>query len=236
MDGFKVNLLGAGAVKISGEHKIIYLDAFSQWVRTCKVERADLILITHADEDHFCPTETARVALDTGAVVVGPPSIAYPLLADERLPAEQLEIIYPVHFKQPVTREVQGVKLKVYQTRHFVDWEPIHVSYVVELARRRLYITGDSSMMDEDDPDLQGLDGILYSLVPKDLSDPLVMANHLTEIALIQERFHPRYLIPNHLVQCEWTVAPLDFKRATEDKGLEGIVVIENEKHGFEIA
>jgi L-ascorbate metabolism protein UlaG (beta-lactamase superfamily) len=209
-----VNLLGAGAAKISSGEKVIYIDAFSDWLKLSGVENADLILITHDDGDHFGAKETARAALDTGAMVVGPPGIAYPLLADEEFPKERLRIIYPIHLKQPVTEEVSGVNLKVYQTTHFVDWHPPHVSYLIELAGKRLYVTGDSNVMDDEDSDLKHLDTIVYSLVPKDLAAPGVIEAHVAALEDVQKRFSPRYVLPSHLVDCDWTVEPADLKRA----------------------
>jgi len=231
-----VNLLGAGAVKISSGEKVIYIDAFSDWLKLSGVEKADLILITHDDGDHFGAKETAQAALDTGAMVVGPPGIAYPLLADEGFPKERLRIIYPIHLKQPVTEEVSGINLKVYQTTHFVDWHPPHVSYLIELAGKRTYVTGDSYVMDDADPDLQHLDAIVYSLVPKDLAAPGVMAAHVAALEDVQRRFSPRYVLPSHLVDCDWTVEPADLKKAIEVRGLEDIIVLETNEETFETA
>jgi len=231
-----VNLLGAGAVKISGGEKVIYVDAFSDWLKLSGVKQASLILITHDDGDHFGAKETARAALNTGAMVVGPPGIAYPLLADEGFPKERLRIIYPIHLKQPVTEEVSDIKLKVYQTTHFVDWHPPHVSYLIELAGKRIYVTGDSYVMDDADPDLQHLDAIVYSLVPKDLAAPGVMEAHVVALEDVQRRFSPCYVLPSHLVDCDWTVEPADLKKAIEVKGLENVVILETKEETFEIA
>jgi L-ascorbate metabolism protein UlaG (beta-lactamase superfamily) len=235
MGKITVNLLGAGAAKISSGEKTIYIDAFSEWLKLSGVEEADLILVTHDDGDHFGAKETAQAAVDTGAMVVGPPGIAYPLLADEGFPKEQLRIIYPVHFKQPETLEISGVKLKVYQTRHFVDWEPPHVSYLIKLAGKRLYITGDSYQMDDEDSDLQGLDAIVYSLVLKDLSATGVMEAHVVALEDVQRRFGPRYVIPSHLVDCEWTVAPADLEKAIEARDLRNVVIIKSKEETFEM-
>jgi len=111
MNTLKINLLTISAIKMSDGRKTIYVDAFADQVKPFEVEEADLILATHADGDHFHPHKTARAARKTGAMVVGPPSIAYPLLADERFPPEQLEIIYPIHLTKPIIQEIRGVKL-----------------------------------------------------------------------------------------------------------------------------
>jgi L-ascorbate metabolism protein UlaG (beta-lactamase superfamily) len=235
MNKVTVCLLGAGAIKLSDGQKIVYVDAFSGYVRPFHVEKADLILLTHDDADHFGAHETAQVAQNTGALVVGPPGIAYPLLVNARLPAEQLHIVYPIHLQKPLTEDMRGVRLKVYQTRHFNDWEPPHVSYLVELAGKRFYITGDSSIMDDADPDLKHLDGVLPSLVPRDLSAPTVMDEHIAAIESVQKRFSPRYVIPNHLIHCDWTVEPLALKKEVEIRGLSGIVIMEDTRQVFEI-
>jgi L-ascorbate metabolism protein UlaG (beta-lactamase superfamily) len=234
MSKVEVSLLGIGAVKLRSEQTTIYIDAFSELVKPPHVEKTDLILVTHADGDHFEPERTARAAMQTGAVVVGPPSIAYPLLTTSSLPARQLRIIYPIHFKKPISEEICGVKIKVYQTRHFNDWEPDHISYRIELGGSKFYITGDSYMLDEADPDLKQLDAILHTLV-MDLSEAGVVAAHIAALEKVQREFAPRHLIPNHLLHCQWTIDPAILREAVSAKGLEGVIIIEDEKQVVEI-
>jgi L-ascorbate metabolism protein UlaG (beta-lactamase superfamily) len=234
LSAVEVNLLGLGAVRLRNEQTVVYVDAFSELVRPQLVEKVNLILVTHADGDHFEPHETAHAALETGAIVVGPPSIAYPLLANTRLPARQLHIIYPIHFKRPVKEEIGDVRLKVYQTKHFNDWEPDHISYLVELGGQRFYVTGDSSMLDETDPDLQGVDGMIYSMVMDTVAAGAVDA-HLAALEKVQRGFSPRYIVPNHLLYCNWAIKPLVLQNAVRRRGLEGIIIVENETQVIEI-
>jgi len=238
MTNLTIQLLGIGAVKLSDGEKTIYVDAFTKpdFVKPHVVEKADLILLTHNDQDHFGFEETAQAALETGAMVVGPPGIAYPLLAETKLPPEQLKIVYPIHFKQPLIEEINGIKLKVYQTTHFVDWEPPHISFLLELGGKRIYIAGDTYMMDEEDADLQNLDAVLYSLVFKDLSVPTIMDEHLAKLEAVQAQFSPQYLLPSHLVACNWTIDPSVLKKEVGQQGLKNIVVMEDAQQKFEIA
>jgi L-ascorbate metabolism protein UlaG (beta-lactamase superfamily) len=238
MVNLTIQLLGIGAVKLSDGEKVIYVDAFTkpEYVKPHPVDRVDLILLTHDDADHFGCQETAQVALDSGAMVVGPPSIAYPLLAEANLPPEQLKIIYPPHFKQPLIKTVNGFKLKVYQTTHFVDWEPPHLSFLLEFGGKRLYIAGDTYMMDEEDLDLQNLDVVLYSLVFKDMLAPTIMDDHLEKLTTVQSKFGPRYLLPSHLVTCDWTIDPTTLKNEVERRGYENIVVLDDAEQVFELA
>ncbi|MBN1813728.1 MAG: hypothetical protein JXA14_17950, partial [Anaerolineae bacterium] len=113
---------------------------------------------------------------------------------------------------------------------------PPHVSYLIELAGKRLYVTGDSYVMDDEDPDLLHLDAIVYSLVPKDLAAPGVMEAHVVALEDVQRRFSPRYLLPSHLVDCEWTVNPADLRKAIEARGLKNIMVVETKEETLEIA
>ncbi len=234
MGKVEVNLLGVGAVKLHSERTTIYVDAFSELVKPQGVEKADLILVTHADGDHFEPQEIARTAMATGAIVVGPPSIAYPLLASTPLPAKQLRIIYPIHLKKPICDEIYGVKLKVYQTRHFNDWEPDHISYLIEMEEKKIYVTGDSSMLDETDPDLRQIDALIYSLV-MDFSTAEAIETHVAALEKVQRDFAPRYLLPNHLLHCQWTIEPAILREAVQQKGLDRIMIAEDEKQVFEI-
>lgn len=234
MNKVEVNLLGIGAVRLSSAQATIYIDAFSELVKPQHRERADLILVTHADGDHFEPQETARAAIEMGAMVVGPPGIAYPLLANTPLPAKQLRIIYPIHLKKPVREEICGIKVKVYQTKHFNDWEPDHISYLIELGGRKFYITGDSSTIDETDPDLKQIDGMIYSLV-MDFSTPEAVRAHVEAIEKVQQKFTPRFIFPNHLIHCQWTIEPTVLQESVRQKGLAGVLIAEDEKQVFEI-
>jgi L-ascorbate metabolism protein UlaG (beta-lactamase superfamily) len=234
MGTVEVNLLGIAAVRLRSSQATVYIDAFTDLAKSRYVEKADLILITHADGDHFNAQETARAAAETGALVIGPPSIAYPLLADAGLPSGQLRIIYPVHFKKPVREQPHGIALKVYQTRHFNDWEPDHVSYLVELGGKSLYITGDSYWIDEADPELKQLDAILFNLV-LDSSKKDDAGAHTAMLEKVQRDFQPRYLIPNHLIDCDWTIDPAVLGKAINKSGLRGIVLLEKAEQVFEI-
>jgi L-ascorbate metabolism protein UlaG (beta-lactamase superfamily) len=231
MDSFKINLLGIGAIRIDGAQRRLYVDAFAHGVPPFETGRADLILVTHDDGDHFLPDKTARAARETAANVVGPPSIAYPLLAGEGFPPEQLEIIYPIHLTKPITHEVRGIKLKVYQTTHFNNWEPVHISYLIELADRKIYVAGDSFIMHEEDPDLMNLDAVICNLVTP-VMDPAAGADLIEKVL---RTFRPRHVIANHLIACDWTVSPADLAKEVEERRLNGVVVIETPQQVFEV-
>ncbi len=229
MDKVRINVLGVEAVKISNGQQTIFIDAFADEIPPFRVETADLILVTHDDGDHFSVEKAAQAAKTTGATIVGPPSIAYPLLVDEQLPHEQLVILYPNQFKEPAAQDIRGINIKVYQTEHDGDWHPVHVSYLIEIGAKRFYHTGDSSMMDEDDPDLKDLDVLFHVFNTKE-------ASQIARLEEVQKKFTPRTLIPIHLLHCSWTMTVADFRSEVEQRGLKGFVVLGEENQPFEMS
>jgi L-ascorbate metabolism protein UlaG (beta-lactamase superfamily) len=231
----KINSVGLGSAKITSEHKTIYIDAFvadKHPLQPFVVGKADLILVTHDHEDHFCARKVAHVAKETGAIVVGPPTIAYPLLADEKLPPEQLQVYYPEYWKNPIALKIRDIPLKMYQSSHFGGWEPIHVSYLIELEGKRLYHTADSLIMDDDDAELHQLDVLMCNLVSMDPEK----IDHVSVLEPLLNTFQPRILLPLHLLQCEWTLSIDDVKAEIAKRGLQNVIVLEHEQHVFEVA
>lgn len=232
MSSVTISPLGISAARIENGDATLYVDAFADHAPPFEAHRADLILVTHDDGDHFLPNLAARAAQQTGATIVGPPSIAYPLLAEEGFPAERLEILYPIHLTKPIDQEVRGVRLRVYQTTHFNDWHPVHVSYLIEMGGKRIYATGDSYVIDGNDPDLQELDAILLNLVLPEM-DPAAYADVVEDV---QTRFRPRQIIANHLIGCDWTVTPDQLRREVEERGLARVVIPKTPHQAVEIA
>jgi len=107
----------------------------------------------------------------------------------------------------------------------------VHVSYLIELAGKKIYVAGDSFIMDEDDADLMNLDAVIYNLVTP-VMDPAAGVDLAEEVL---ERFKPRHFIANHLMACDWTVTPADFRKEVERRGLEGVVVLETPQQTFEV-
>jgi len=215
-----VNLLGIEAVRLSNGETTLYIDAFAEGIKMRRPSRADYILITHDDGDHFSASKVAAAAEATGAKVIGPPSIAYPLLVDEHVPPEKLMIVYPKCFKEPSTLEFPNVKIKVYNTEHDGDWNPVHVSYLVEFDGRRFYHTGDSSMIDFDDEDLKELDALFWVYNNMDPSGISIFRK-------LHEKLRPKRILPIHLIGCNWTMTVSDFREEASKAGLEGVVVLD---------
>ena len=106
MAAIEIKFFGIGSAKIITDKITVLIDAFGEFVKDIHPAGKNLILITHNDNDHFLPLKVAKAAIDTKSKVIVPPGIAYPLLVDGKLPPEQLEIIYPVHLKKPVEKNI----------------------------------------------------------------------------------------------------------------------------------
>ncbi len=89
-------------------------------------------------------------------------------------------------------------------------------------------------MLDETDPDLKQIDGIIYSLV-MDFSTKEAVNAHVSALEKVQQEFLPRSVLPNHLLHCEWTIEPAVLQEAIKQKGLEGILIAEDERQVFEV-
>ena len=120
----------------------------------------------------------------------------------------------------------------MYQSSHFGGWEPIHVSYLIELEGKKLYHTGDSLIIDEDDADLHHLDVLMCNLVSMDPKK----IDHVAVLEPFLKTFQPHNLLPVHLMQCEWTLGIPDVKNEVAKRGLDRVVIIEDEQQILEIS
>ena len=232
MSTINLRLLGLAASRLETSRRRIFVDAYNTYQAPPTLAAGDLLLFTHNDHDHFCPHKTAQAVAEHANIVVGPPGIAYPLLAEAGLPASQLRIVYPPWPAEPLELALEEVKLSIWQTRHFVGWEPDHVSFLVEVGGVRAYFTGDSHHLPEQDPRLQELNALVYSLVEREIIDGKLDKDTATELHLrqlmeVQTRFRPRRLVANHLIACDWTADPALLRQAVKARGLKGIEVLE---------
>ncbi len=138
-----IHWLGHDSFRLEGDGKVVYIDPYQL---PAKAPVADLILITHDHADHCSPDDVARIrAAQTVVVTVA--------AAAAKLPA-------PVRLVHPGDSLVaQGVAIQAvpaYNTTKFRrPGEVFHpreagnVGYVVTLAGRRIYHTGDTDMIPE---------------------------------------------------------------------------------------
>lgn len=231
MESIKINLLGIGGAKFEFVDKCVYIDAFNKFIPACKLNKNDIILFTHADDDHFGKKELLEGYNNN--FIIGPPSIAYPLLANTGLNPDSLKIIYPAHTNDPTEIQIGNIFIKVYQTKHFIDWEPDHISFLIKYMGKKIYFTGDSHTFAWEDPEIYGVDALVYSLVYKDvvkgrMSSADGAQMHIPELKNLQDKLMPKQIIGNHLLNCDWTVSTDDMKNTIQKAGLKNIIITES--------
>jgi len=150
--GATVTLIGNEGFRIDTPDATIFIDAFygaipgvagTPALRARKVEKADLILVTHAHWDHFQAADVARVARRTGAAVVGPGAVIQEL--EGVLPAEALVKLEPTRaartgFALSEKAILPAATITAYRTFHAMG----HNSYLVETPSFRFFHDGDN--------------------------------------------------------------------------------------------
>lgn len=220
----RISQPGMGALTIRDGESTVFVDAFTQYTEDAEVHEGDVVLFTHADHDHFDPDLVAARLTGNAVPVVGPPSIGLPLVRRGIAP-DRLHVLFPFHVSRPESFTLGDLSGKVYNTRHFNDWDPDHVSYLLCWGGKRLYIAGDSHQLPED-PDLRGCDLVVYSLVGKPPERPESVPEYLDELEQVRTRLGARWILPNHLIGCSWTVRPGDVKAGVEARQLATVPVL----------
>jgi L-ascorbate metabolism protein UlaG (beta-lactamase superfamily) len=125
-------------------NRIYYVDPFN--FGSYKLEKADLVFITHAHQDHFSLIDLQRILKDD-TVIIAPPDILREI--------ERKEVL-----KQAVTPnksyEVKGFKFQTipaYNTdpdkRNFHPKDNNWVGYIFQLNNKKIYHAGDTDFIPE---------------------------------------------------------------------------------------
>ena len=206
-----------GAV-VKTSSKIIGFDIADQPLSAVQkeiAELADVLLVTHSDNDHYDPA-LLKKALDLGKTVILPEGLGF--LYEEKDSYK----IYKLKDGEEIN--IDGVKITAFQTDHRGDGNFIEPNawYLVEVGGLKLLHTGDG----RDFKDPQKKKGLADSGIDIFLSNRQIHPYNIRDI-------NPKVLVPLHLHKYihgreqlgestfEWV---LDFYRPYE-KDLEGIEV-----------
>ena len=226
MNSVSIRFLGIGAVCLESKDMRLYIDAFNDRNAAPEISKSDILLFTHDDGDHFLAEMVERHY--QGNLIIGPPSIAYPLLTGGIVTPDKLVILYPQEKNKPQCYTVGEVCIQAFNTTHSINWEPVHISFLIEICGKRIYVTGDSGL-DHSFADIYSdLDCLVYSLILEDVVKdrmPKVegVVFHLSELLDIKRRYHPRLILCNHLLHCDWTVDAKAINDGTRHHQIEGI-------------
>jgi len=207
MKDIAIRLLGIAAiqfvVKNRVEKKNIFVDAFNVYNEAPTISEGDIVLFTHDDRDHFCADKLPDIS-SKQVSVFGPPSIVLPLVRSQKIKLDQLIIEYPPEENIPKTYEVDGIKISFFQTNHFIDWHPIHCSFLIEISNRKIFVTGDSAIVDSQTY-LKDIDCIVCNLIEKGFlrktEDPrYAIHHHLSYLLRILSLYNPKMIVASHLI------------------------------------
>lgn len=223
MPSLTVKSLGVAAISLQAEDgPSLLIDAFNNVNVPPPVRAGDILLFTHADADHFF-VDALPDLKPSGTRLFGPPTIVQPVLASGKALPGQLTIAYPEQRSIVHTVDAGGAHISFLQTEHFIDWHPVHVSFLIEMAGKKIFVTGDSQI-EMDQQHIDKIDCIIANLVDKGFitrsDDPrFAVHHHLSYLLRVISRFAPRKIIASHLIGFANTVAPQDFKSLVEAYG-----------------
>ena len=130
--------------KDANGNRIYYVDPFD--LTAIKLEKADLVFITHAHQDHFSPVDLAKIVKDD-TIIIAPPDILAKI--DRR--AELKQAIEPNK-----NYEVKGFRFQTIpaynnnpEKLHFHPRENNWVGYIFELNGQKIYHAGDTDFIPE---------------------------------------------------------------------------------------
>ena len=227
----EIRLLGVGSIDLLIESKYhVYIDSFNTMNAAPVLHHDDIVLFTHADGDHF--SVDSMVSSYKGNTIIGPPSIVLPLLKTGKVNMDRLIIEYPEQKTVPKSIDVGEVKIFFYQSEHFIGWNPIHCSYLIQYRDANVFVTGDS-LVDSDALAGVGINCLVCNLVDKGYitksDDPrYAVHRHMSYLVDILSKVNPDKIIASHLIGFDGTIEPGELKKLVTEYGFERIIVPES--------
>jgi len=130
--------------KDANGNRVYYVDPFDLTVS--KLEKADLVFITHAHQDHFSPVDLAKIAKDD-TIIIAPPDILGKIDRDGALK----QIVEPN--KNYAVRGFRFQTIPAYNTHpdklNFHPKANNWVGYIFELNGKKIYHAGDTDFIEE---------------------------------------------------------------------------------------
>jgi L-ascorbate metabolism protein UlaG (beta-lactamase superfamily) len=198
----EVTFVGHGTLFFEHGGKVIHVDPWTKLADYAALPKADVVLVTHAHQDHLDLAAIAAARKPETKVVVAPACEgkvegATVLANGEKatvagLPVEAVPA-YNVVAKRP-------------------DGTPFHPKgqgngYVVTFGATRVYVAGDT----EDTPEMKALQGIDVAFLPMNL--PYTMTPETVADAV--RAFHPKVLNPYHFGETD-TARLVDLLKETK--------------------
>jgi L-ascorbate metabolism protein UlaG (beta-lactamase superfamily) len=181
----QITFIGHGTLMFTFGGKVIHVDPVSREADYSKMEKADLILITHEHHDHLDPQAIELVRTERTSVVL------------TEVCARQVS--GGVVMKNGEVSNVQGFRIEAVPAYNLVHMRspgvPFHPKgvgngYIITFGKKRVYVAGDT----ENIPEMKKLKNIDVAFLPMNL--PYTMTPEM--VADAAKAFKPAILYPYH--------------------------------------
>lgn len=229
MERYKVRNLGVGAVEITIGTNRILVDAFNTINCLTEVRCGDILLFTHDDGDHFDPEQLPDIK-GLEIIIIGPPSIVKPILEQDKAMIEQIITMYSQNSSKPDAFHIHDIEITSFSTSHFMNWKPIHNSYLIKHKCGKLYLTGDSYLTYQMKEQVGPIDYVVCNLVDEGFitgaEDPrFAIHHHLSYLLNMISAYQPLKIIGIHLLEFPGTVDAMTMKKLVTDYGFDMILI-----------
>jgi L-ascorbate metabolism protein UlaG (beta-lactamase superfamily) len=229
MEHMSVINLGVAALDMNLGTARILVDAFNSINEAPSLREGDILLFTHDDADHF---DASKIPCLKGrsVAIIGPPTIVHPLLVNDKASLEQITTMYSPNNREPISLNTAGIFITCFQTPHFLNWKPIHNSYLIRYKNYSVYITGDS-YLDKTMKDVVGnIDMVICNLVEEGYitcsEDKRFAVHHLFSYLLhIMAAYNPKTIVGVHLMDFDGTIDASDLKKLVSEYQFSEIII-----------
>ena len=181
----QITFIGHGTLMFSFGGKVIHVDPVSREADYGKMEKADLILITHEHGDHLDPQAIELVRTEKTSIVLTEVCAS--------------KVGGGVVMKNGEVRNVLGLRIEAVPAYNLVHMRspgvPFHPKgvgngYIIAFGNKRVYVAGDT----ENIPEMKKLKNISVAFLPMNL--PYTMTPEM--VADAARAFKPAILYPYH--------------------------------------
>ncbi|SIQ19813.1 MBL fold metallo-hydrolase [Maribacter ulvicola] len=216
-DDFVIHPIFHASMVIEHEGKTIYVDPYGGAERYSTFKDPDIVLITHAHQDHLNKETLNGLNLDN-AVFVVPNSVK-----------EELDNAYQkksIVINNHEEKDIKGIEIEAIpmynlpetkESRHKKGWGN---GYIVDIDGERIYISGDT----EDIPEMRHLKNIDIAFVCMNL--PYTMTIEQAASAVLD--FKPDNVYPFHFRGKNGFSDVAEFKQTVESKNPEIKIIIKD--------
>jgi len=201
VDGVSIEYIGHASFKIKTSDKVIYIDPY---VLPEKIEKADIILVTHDHYDHFDENNVRRLIKGDGIVVA-------PIICATKLSGLDVRKVNPGE-----QLDLKGIEIETvysYNQKKNYHAKGTGVGYVAAVAGKRIYHAGDTDLI----PEMKNITNIDVALLP--IGGTYTM--DVEQAAQAANLIKPKIVIPMHYNTFDMIRAnPKDFEKLV-DKTIE---------------